>query len=62
MADKQLRHIGIIMDGNRRWARKAGKPVLEGHRAGYRVLKDILRTVKELKIEYVSVYAFSTEN
>ncbi len=62
MAEKSLRHLGIIMDGNRRWAKAAGKPTVEGHRQGYKNLKQLLDVVKELNIEYLSVYAFSTEN
>ena len=59
---RQLRHVSIIMDGNRRWAQAAGKPAIEGHRQGFKTLKELLRKVKELEIEYLSVYAFSTEN
>ncbi len=51
------------MDGNRRWAKKAGKPTVEGHRQGYSALKKLLLgAVRDLDIEYVTVYAFSTEN
>jgi len=62
MAKGDLKHLGIIMDGNRRWAKKAGKPAIEGHRQGYKNLKDLLSAVKDLDIDTVSVYAFSTEN
>lgn len=55
-------HIGIIMDGNRRWAEAHGKKPIDGHKQGYQVLKDILRACKARGIKYVSVYAFSTEN
>lgn len=54
--------IGIVMDGNRRWAKKKGLPLLEGHKKGYEVLKDCLKWAKENGIKYVIVYAFSTEN
>ena len=57
-----LRHLGLIMDGNRRWAMSKGLQTLDGHKAGYQSLKELLRTIKELNIEYLSVYAFSTEN
>jgi undecaprenyl diphosphate synthase len=56
------RHVAIIMDGNRRWAKLRGLPPSEGHAAG---VKALLRTVQEagaLGIEIVTVYAFSTEN
>ena len=59
---RTLRHLGIIMDGNRRWAKNRGVPVAEGHRQGYKNLKNLLRHLKPSDIEYVSVYAFSTEN
>lgn len=57
-----LRHLGVIMDGNRRWAKKNGLTVVEGHTAGFKNLKSLLKTIQELKIEYLTVYAFSTEN
>ena len=60
--ERKLRHIGLIMDGNRRWAKAKGIPAIEGHRQGYKNLKKILRKLKEEGVEYVSVYAFSTEN
>ena len=56
------RHIGYIMDGNRRWAKGHGLPVYEGHLAGYNTFKDVLRATVEKGVEYISVYAFSTEN
>ncbi|MES2087986.1 MAG: polyprenyl diphosphate synthase [Patescibacteria group bacterium] len=54
--------VGIIMDGNRRWAKARGLPTLEGHRRGYEKLKDVLRWAKSLGVEHVIVFAFSTEN
>lgn len=57
-----LRHLGLIMDGNRRWAKINGLTAAEGHRAGFRALKGLLNAIKDLNIEYVSIYAFSTEN
>jgi len=56
------RHVGIIPDGNRRWAREMGLPTLEGHYYGYEKLKDVLKWLWELKIPYVTVFAMSTEN
>lgn len=54
--------IGIIMDGNRRWARKNSLPTLEGHRLGYEKIKELLSWAKEAGVQNVLVYAFSTEN
>jgi undecaprenyl diphosphate synthase len=56
------RHVGIIMDGNGRWARSRGRPASFGHRAGARVVKTVLGGCEELGIEVLSIYAFSTEN
>jgi len=55
-------HIGIILDGNRRWAKARGLPTLEGHRKGYENIKVVLRRALDLGVRYVSVYVFSTEN
>jgi undecaprenyl diphosphate synthase len=54
--------IGVIMDGNRRWARAQGLPTLEGHRKGYRKLKDLITWCKEADVRHLVVYALSTEN
>jgi undecaprenyl diphosphate synthase len=54
--------VGIIMDGNRRWARERGLPTLEGHRQGAEKLSKIALWCKKLGIPNVIVYAFSTEN
>lgn len=56
------RHIGLILDGNRRWARAQGKPTLEGHKRGYEILKDVADRFVERGVKYVSAYVFSTEN
>lgn len=56
------KHLGIIMDGNRRWAKEHGLNVSEGHKAGYRALKALLPVIKSHKIQYLSIYAFSSEN
>ncbi len=63
MADRVLpRHLGIIMDGNGRWAKKRGLPRSAGHAAGARVFKTIVRYCSSIGLEYLTVYAFSTEN
>ena len=56
------RHVGIIMDGNGRWARRRGRPSSFGHRAGVRAIKRVLYGCEGLGIDVLSVYAFSTEN
>lgn len=56
------RHVAIIMDGNARWARKRGLPVMEGHREGAKTLFKVVRDARRLGIRYLTVYAFSTEN
>lgn len=63
MADRVLpRHLGIIMDGNGRWAKKRGLPRPAGHAAGAKVFKTIVRYCSRIGLEYLTVYAFSTEN
>jgi len=54
--------VGVIMDGNRRWAKEKGLPTLKGHTAGYDKLKDLVRWSKKRGIKNIIVYAFSTEN
>lgn len=56
------KHIGLIVDGNRRWAKKHGLPSYEGHLAGYNALKEVIFAAVEAGIETISIYAFSTEN
>jgi len=56
------RYVAIITDGNGRWARQRGLPVVEGHRAGADVVKGRLRDAVELGIEELTVFSFSTEN
>ena len=53
---------GIIMDGNRRWAKNKGLPLLQGHRAGSQTLKDVVTWSKEMGIKHLIFYTFSTEN
>lgn len=55
-------HIAIIMDGNRRWAKKLGKPSVFGHSKGADTLTDIVKVALDLKIKILTVFAFSTEN
>lgn len=55
-------HVGIIMDGNGRWARQQGLPRLEGHRAGTENIRRVLQACGEYGIKIVTIYAFSTEN
>ncbi len=54
--------IGVILDGNRRWAREQGLPPFEGHREGSERVKDLVRWAREVGIGTVYIYAFSTEN
>ena len=56
------RHVAIIMDGNGRWAKRRGLPRTAGHKAGAEVFRRIATYCKNLGIEYLTVYAFSTEN
>lgn len=55
-------HVGFVVDGNRRWAKKHGLPAYEGHLAGFNALKDIAKASIEKGVQYVSFYVFSTEN
>ena len=58
----KLNHLAIIMDGNRRWARSNNMPSHEGHRKGAENLWDIITYVQKLKLKYITVFVFSTEN
>ena len=60
--DNIPRHVAIIMDGNGRWAKQRGLPRLAGHRAGAENLRAIIRASAEFGIQYLTLYAFSTEN
>jgi undecaprenyl diphosphate synthase len=55
-------HVGIIMDGNGRWAKQRGLPRLEGHRRGVETVRTIIDAARELGIRYLTLYAFSVEN
>lgn len=56
------RHIGYILDGNRRWAKKYGLPTYEGHLAGYNALKEVIEATADAGVEFISFYTFSTNN
>jgi undecaprenyl diphosphate synthase len=55
-------HLGLILDGNRRWAREHGLPTMEGHKKGYENLKNVAQYAFKQGVKYVSAYVFSTEN
>jgi undecaprenyl diphosphate synthase len=56
------RHVGIIMDGNGRWAQQRNRPRLDGHREGASSVRDIVRASRQLGIEALTLYAFSSQN
>ena len=56
------KHIAIIMDGNRRWARERNLDIKQGHKEGAKTLEKIVRYANKIGLEYITVYAFSTEN
>jgi undecaprenyl diphosphate synthase len=60
--EKQLTHIAVIPDGNRRWAKEKGVPTFEGHRKGAENFEQLLNTSRALGIKYFTSWAFSTEN
>lgn len=60
--ENDLKHIAIIMDGNRRWAEKRNLPSAVGHKKGVEALKRTMRACDDFGIKYLTVYAFSTEN
>ena len=60
--ETNLKHIAIIMDGNRRWAKERFLPTAMGHKEGANALKRTLNACKDYGIKYLTVYAFSTEN
>lgn len=63
MTEKNIpKHIGFILDGNRRWARQHNLPTYEGHLAGFNALKEVTEECFDQGVEYVSLYVFSTEN
>lgn len=56
------RHVGVIMDGNGRWAAQRGLPRFEGHRRGVEALRGAVRAAADLGVEWLTVYSFSSEN
>ena len=56
------RHIAIVMDGNRRWARDRHLPVIAGHRQGVETIRRTVRAARDRGVEYITLYSFSTEN
>ena len=56
------RHIAIIMDGNGRWAKQRFMPRVMGHQRGVETLREVVKSCRELKVEYLTVFAFSSEN
>jgi undecaprenyl diphosphate synthase len=56
------RHVGIIMDGNGRWAQLRGQPRLDGHRAGADSVRDVTRAARQWGVEALTLYAFSSQN
>ena len=62
MSKQSIECVGVIMDGNRRWARGKGRPVFEGHRAGYDTLTNAVGWARDAGVKNVIAYTFSTEN
>lgn len=62
VSNTNLKHIAIIMDGNRRWAKNRNLPSAVGHKKGVEALKKTLRACNDFGVKYLTVYAFSTEN
>ncbi len=60
--DRIPRHIGIIMDGNGRWAKERGLPRSAGHQAGVETIREVIKECNRLGVAYLTLYAFSTEN
>jgi undecaprenyl diphosphate synthase len=61
-SDAVPRHVAIVMDGNRRWARRRHLPAIAGHRAGVETIRRTLRHARERGVRYLTLYSFSTEN
>ena len=57
-----LQHLGIIADGNRRWAKAQGLPTIEGHKKGLDTIQELVEAASKTEIEYLTFYVFSTEN
>lgn len=59
---KVPRHVAIIMDGNGRWAERRGLPRVRGHRQGVEAVRRIARTARDIGVDYLTLFSFSTEN
>lgn len=57
-----LQHLGIIADGNRRWAKEQGLPKIEGHKRGMKAIEELAMAASEAEVPYLTFYVFSTEN
>src|SRR5579859_5659826 len=57
-----IRHVALIMDGNRRWAKKKKLPSFAGHQKGYQQIEKIVTRAQEIGVRYITFWAFSTEN
>lgn len=57
-----LAHLGIIADGNRRWAKERGLPTIEGHKKGLETIEELVKAANETEIKNITFYVFSTEN
>ncbi len=62
MKDNIPLHVGIIMDGNGRWARKRGLPRVMGHKVGVESVRSVIRVARKVGIKYLTLYTFSSEN
>ena len=62
MNNVNVRHVAIIREGNGRWAERRGLPKVEGHRQGARQVTEVLKAAQEYGVEFLTLYAFSTEN
>ncbi len=60
--ETSLKHVAIIPDGNRRWARSKGLPTFEGHRRGFERLRKLAEYLRKINVQTLTVWAFSTEN
>ena len=58
----ELKHLGVIADGNRRWAKERGLPSIEGHRQGLKSIEELVNGAMDAGIQYITFYVFSTEN
>jgi undecaprenyl diphosphate synthase len=59
---KELHHLGIILDGNRRWAKEKGLPTFKGHRVGLEKIKDVVKWCRQKGLKILTLFVFSTEN